>query len=103
MRRKKNLPTAQETLFDLSWAFFCSPRLPFIVFPSSPHHSISQSPPVALFIVVPFGLVVALALSHCFAVVPIPTPQAVAHGGGSGSWGGGCVGHCCGLEAVASL
>ena len=83
--------------------FFHSPCLPFIVSPSSPRHSISQSPPVTLFIVVLFGLVVALVLSHCFAVVPIPTLQAVACGGGSGSWGGGCVGHCHGLEAVVSL
>jgi len=83
--------------------FFCLPHLPFIVSPSSPHHSIFQSPPVSLFIVVLFGLVVALALSHCLAVVPIPTLQAVARGSGSGSWGGGCVGHCCGLEAAALL
>jgi len=79
------------------------PHLPFIVSPSSPHCSISQLPPVALFIVVLFGLVVALALSHCFAVVPIPTLQAVARSGGSGSWGGGCVGRGHGLEAAALL
>jgi len=72
-RRKKDLPTAQETSFDVSWAFFCSPCLPFIVSPSSPHCSVSQLPPVSLFVVVPFGLVVALVLSHRFAVVPIPT------------------------------
>jgi len=83
--------------------FFHLPCLPFIVSPSFPHHCVSQLPPVALFVVIPFGLVVALALSCCFAVVPIPTLQAVAHSGGSGSWGGGCVGHCYGLEAVASL
>jgi len=59
---------AQETSFDVSWAFFHLPCLSFVVSPSFPRRSISQSPPVALFIVIPFGLVVALALSHHFAV-----------------------------------
>jgi len=83
--------------------FFRSPCLPFIVSPSSPHCSISQLPPVALFIVIPFGLVAALALSCHFAVVSVPTLQAVARSGGSGSWGGGCVRHCHGLEAAMSV
>ena len=90
MRRKKNLPTAQETSNDVSWAFFHSPHLPFVVSPSSPHCSVSQSPPVALFIVIPFGLVVALALSCCFAVVPVPTLRAVARGSCGGAASSPC-------------
>ena len=35
-----------------------------------------------------FGLVVALPFSCCFVVVPMPTPQAVAHGGGWGCFRG---------------
>ena len=49
--------------------------------PSSPHHSISQSPQCC--IVTPFGVVVALSLSSRFAVVPVPTLLA-AVGPGAG-------------------
>jgi len=79
------------------------PHLPFVVSPSSHRRSVSQLPPVTLFVVVPFGLVAALVLSRRFAVVPIPTPRAVARGSGSGSWGGGCVGCGRGLEAAVLL
>ena len=55
---------------------------PFSLFALPPSHYL---PTVLLFFIfhspiVPFGLVAALLLSHRFAVVPIPTPRAVAHG-----------------------
>ena len=51
--------------------------------PSSPHCSISQLPWCC--IVILFGMVAALLLSSCFAVVPIPTLLAVV-GLGVGWW-----------------
>ena len=68
---------AQEMSFDISWALFFICFASFSLFCLPSHCSFVTHSPV-----VPFGLVAALPLSCCFAVVPVPTPQAVAHGGG---------------------
>jgi hypothetical protein len=61
MREKKNIPTAQKTSFDVSWALFFVCLAPPSLFP--------PRPPVVLSprcVVVLFGLVAALPLSCRF-------------------------------------
>jgi len=50
-----------------------------------------------------YGLVAALPSPRRFEVAPVPTPRAVARGGGTGCLGGGSVGRGCGFGAAASL
>ena len=69
---------AQETLFDISWALFFICFASFSLFCPSSHCSF-----ISCSLVILFGLVVALLLSHHFAVVPVPTPWAVACSSGS--------------------
>ena len=85
----------QETSSDVSWAFFCLLHL-LSLFPLTP----TLPPILSHCIVIPFGMVAALSLSHPFGVSPIPTPRAVAHGSGSQCCGGGH--HCCAPVTVVS-
>ena len=75
-RINKNSPTAQETLFDISWAFFRCFASSDGVSPSSPRCCV----------VVQFGLMAALPSSCCLGVAPVTTPRAAACSGGGGCW-----------------
>ena len=83
--RKKNIPTAQKTSFDVSWALFFICLTPPSLFP--------LCPPVIPFphcIVVPFGLVAVLPLSRHFGHIFPPHEQllvvVVLNDGGVAVW-----------------
>ena len=75
-RINKNSPTAQETLFDVSCAFFHCFASSDGVSPSSPRCCV----------VIQFGLMAALPSSRCLGVAPVTTPRAAARSGGGGCW-----------------
>ena len=85
-RINRNLPMAQETSNDISWAFF---PLLHLLSPSPPIVPTFRHLPSPCCVFVPFDLVVVLPSSCHFGVALIPTLQAVAHGSGSQCCGGG--------------
>jgi hypothetical protein len=89
MREEKNIPMAQKTSFDFSWALFFICLAPPLCFPLIP-----------LLFCLPIALLFCLAWwRHCCCLTILGT---CSHPMSSGSWqwfwgGGGCVSHCCGF------